>query len=317
MPSGGTPQTPEFGIRVITLGADDPARWRQVIDQARAAEQAGADRIVVSGDHVVFGEHLEAYGRPEVGGRPGGKLDIGPDAAFPDPIVAMAVISTVTARVRIMNSLMLAALRRPIVLAKAVATLDVVSAGRIELSVGIGWQREEYGAAGLDFRQRGRLLDHTLEVCRTLWRETRASYSAPELSFDAIHMRPKPVQPGGVPLWISGTVNPGAMRRLARFGTGWVPWGADQDDVVAAIPRMRDAVAALGRDPGEVQVLGHLALVPDSNGQPQIGASMAGLGRLIEAGVTNVDAFLPVPTEFNAAEDYLTPWVGAFRAAIA
>jgi alkanesulfonate monooxygenase SsuD/methylene tetrahydromethanopterin reductase-like flavin-dependent oxidoreductase (luciferase family) len=212
---------------------------------------------------------------------------------------------------------MLAALRRPIVLAKAVATLDVVSAGRIDLSVGIGWQREEYGAAGLDFRQRGRLLDHTLEVCRTLWRESPASYSAPELSFDAIHMRPKPVQPGGVPLWISGTVNPGAMRRLARFGTGWVPWGADQDDVVAAIPRMRAAMAALGRDPGEVQVLGHLPLVPDRNGQPQIEASMAGLGRLVEAGVTNVDAFLPIPTEFNAAEDYLTPWVSAFRAAIA
>jgi probable F420-dependent oxidoreductase len=316
MTSGGNP-APEFGIRIITLGADEPARWRQVIDQARAAEQAGADRVVVSGDHVVFGEHLEAYGRPEVGGRPGGKLDIGPDAAFPDPVVAMAVLSAMTERVRIMNSLMLAALRRPIVLAKAVATLDVVSAGRIDLSVGIGWQREEYGAAGVNFHQRGRLLDHTLEVCRTLWRESRASYSSPELSFDAIHMRPKPVQPGGVPLWISGTVNPGAMRRLARFGTGWVPWGADQDDVAAAIPRMRDAVAALGRDPGEVQVLGHLPLVPDRNGRPEIEASMAGLSRLIGAGVTNVDAFLPVPTELTAAVDYLTPWVSAFRAAIA
>jgi probable F420-dependent oxidoreductase len=285
------------------------------MDQARAVERAGADRIVLSGDHVVFGEHLEAYGRPEVGGRPGGNLDIGPDAAFPDPVVAMGVVAAVTERVRIQNSLMLAALRRPIVLAKAVATLDAVSGGRIDLTVGIGWQREEYGAAGLEFERRGRLLDHTLEVCQTLWRETTATYSSPELSFDHIHMRPKPLQDGGVPVWVSGTVNPGAMRRLVRFGTGWVPWGSDQDDVPAAIPRMREAVAALGRDPDELEVLGHVPLVAGRDGRPEIGPSMEHVPHLVQAGVTNIDAFLPLPSELNEAADYVTPWVEAFRAA--
>ena len=308
--------TPKFGIRVITREADHPARWREIIDQARAAEAAGADRVIVSGEHVVFGEHLEAYGRPELGGRSGGKLDIGPDASFPDPIVSMAVLCAVTERVRIMNSLMLAALRRPIVLAKAVATLDVVSGGRTELSVGIGWQREEYAAAGLDFERRGRLLDHTLEVCQTLWTQSPASYSSPELSFDAIHMRPKPVQPGGVPLWVSGTVNHGSMRRLARFGTGWNPWGQEQDNVVEAIPRMREAVSALGRDPGDIEVMGHLPLVTDGDGLPQVHASMESLVPLVEAGVTNVDAFLPIPPGYQAAEDYLTPWVEAFKQAV-
>jgi probable F420-dependent oxidoreductase len=304
---------PRFGIRIITREADDPARWREITEQARAAERAGADRVIVSGEHVVFGEHLEAYGRPELGGRPGGKLDMGPDASFPDPIVAMAVLCPVTERVRIMNSLMLAALRRPIVLAKALATLDVVSGGRIEVSVGIGWQREEYAAAGLDFERRGRLLDHTLEVCQALWTQPRAGYSSPELSFDAIHMRPKPVQPGGVPVWVSGTVNRGSMRRLARFGTGWNPWGDEQDKVIEAIPRMRDAVAAFGRDPSDIEVMGHLPVITDPAGRPQVEPSMNGLGPLVEAGVTNVDVFLPIPATYQAAVDYLTPWVEAFK----
>ena len=103
-------------------------------------------------------------------------------------------------------------------LAKQLATLDVLSHGRVDLGVGIGWQREEYEAAGLDFGTRGRLLDHSLEVCQTLWREQRANFASPELSFDAIHMMPKPVQAGGVPIWVSGRVNERVAQRLARFG---------------------------------------------------------------------------------------------------
>jgi probable F420-dependent oxidoreductase len=315
-PGNGARRRPQLGIRVITYGADTPTRWRQIASHAQAAEQAGADRVIVSGDHVVFGEHLEAYGRPELGGRLGGTVDLGPDAVIPDPIVAMTVVCSVTERVRVMNSLMLAALRRPIVLAKAMASLDTVSGGRVDLSVGIGWQREEYTAAGLEFERRGRLLDHTLEVCQTLWREPRATYLSPELSFEAIHMQPKPLQRGGVPLWISGTVNPGAMRRLARFGTGWNPWGPAQDDVVAAIPRMREAVASFGRDPSEIEVQGGLPLVTDAGGQPLAHPSMEHLPPLVAAGVTNVDVVLPIPSDYQAAVDYLTPWVEVFTQAI-
>ncbi len=76
---------------------------------------------------------------------------------------------------RLGTYILLAALRRPVVLAKQLATLDVLSGGRVDLGVGIGWQREEYEAAGLDFATRGRLLDDSLEVCQTLWREPRAS----------------------------------------------------------------------------------------------------------------------------------------------
>src|SRR6266571_2282574 len=69
-------RVPKFGFRVITRDADDPLRWGHVIAQALAAEEVGFDRVIVSGDHVVFGEHLEAYGNPELGGRLGGRLGI-------------------------------------------------------------------------------------------------------------------------------------------------------------------------------------------------------------------------------------------------
>ena len=96
----------------------------------------------------------------------------------------LTAVAAVTARVRLGTYILLAALRRPVVLAKQAATLDVLSHGRLDLGVGIGWQREEYEAAGLDFAARGRLLDHSLDVCRTLWREQRASFDSPELRFD-------------------------------------------------------------------------------------------------------------------------------------
>src|SRR5207248_9888916 len=128
-----------------------------------------------------------------------------------------AAVAGQTTRVRLGTYVLLAALRRPVVLAKQLATLDVLSGGRLDLGVGIGWQREEYEAAGLDFGARGRLLDHSLEVCQTIWHEQRASYASPELSFDAIHAMPKPAQPGGVPIWVSGRCNRRVASRLARF----------------------------------------------------------------------------------------------------
>jgi hypothetical protein len=107
------------------------------------------------------------------------------------------------------------------------------------------------------------------------------------------------------------------MRRLARFGTGWIPWGpaADvADALVDTIPRLREAVGAFGRDPAGVQIAGKVPLVTDKVGKPAVGPSMAGVPRLVEAGVTDVRLQLSLPDELAAAEDVLAAWVGEFRA---
>jgi probable F420-dependent oxidoreductase len=230
---------PELSIGLGSFSAQDPGGWSHLFALARAADAAGVDRLVAS-DHVVFGERLEEYAKAENGGQAGGKQPTGPDGHWLEPLTTLSVVAGMTSSIRLRTHILLAALRRPVVLAKSAATLDVLSGGRLDLGVGVGWQREEYVAAGLQFDGRGRLLDHTLEVCQTLWREQRASYDSPELHFEAIHQMPKPLSPGGVPIWISGTIRATTVRRLARFGARWIPWGPDADNLAESIPRMKE-----------------------------------------------------------------------------
>jgi probable F420-dependent oxidoreductase len=303
---------PQLSVMLRTYAAEDPGTWQPVFDLARAADAAGIDRVLVS-DHVVFGEHLEAYGRPESGGVEGGKQPTGPDGHWLEPLTTLSVLCGMTSRVRLCTNILIAALRRPVVLAKAAATLDVLSGGRLDLGVGIGWQREEYEAAGLDFGSRGRQLDLTLEVCQTLWREPSAKVDLDGLAFEAIHMMPKPRQPGGVPVWVSGRLNERVAHRLARFGSGWIPWGEDAADLAASIPRMREAVAAAKGDAGVIQVAGTLPTVRREDGSVDLDATMDRTIPLVEAGVTDFRAYLPVPSEYDAAVDYLRRLAEAFH----
>jgi probable F420-dependent oxidoreductase len=304
---------PQLSITLRAFAAEDPGSWQPVLDLARAADAAGIDRVLVS-DHVVFGEHMDAYGRPESGGVEGGKQPTGSDGHWLEPLTVLSVVAGFTTRVRLGTNILIAALRRPVVLAKTASTLDVLSGGRFDLGVGIGWQREEYEAAGLDFAHRGRLLDHTLTVCQTLWREPRATIDSPELAFDGIHMMPKPAQPGGVPVWVSGRLNDRVVQRIARFGSGWIPWGDDANDLVTSIPRMRAEVAATGREAAGIGVAGTLPVVRHDDRSVDIAATMARVPPLVEAGVTDFRAHLPIP-EGDAAGEYLAEVVGAFRAA--
>jgi len=299
-----------------TFSAEDPGGWDHVIDLARAADEAGIDRVVLS-DHVVFGENLEAYGDPRRGGARGGKQPTGPDGHWLEPVATIAYLSALTTRVRFGTNILIAALRRPVTLAKELATIDVLSGGRLDLGVGVGWQEEEYQAAGLSFAGRGHLLDHTIEVCQLLWRERSADYDGDGLRFSNIHLMPKPLQPGGVPIWVSGTVNARSMQRLARFGSGWIPWGDDAADPAEGITKMRAAVSALGRDPADIGVVGSAPVVRDAEGVPDLAAAVAASPALVEAGVTDVRFTVAPPRDPGAATDYLGTLVQKFRAAVA
>jgi probable F420-dependent oxidoreductase len=304
----------QLSTGLASFAAEDPGDWDHLLSRARLLDLAGVDRLVVS-DHVVFGEHLDEYGRPEVGGQAGGRQPTGPDGLWLEPLTTLAVVAGATERIRLGTNILLAALRRPAVLAKSAATLDVLSKGRLDLGVGVGWQREEYEAAGLDFERRGRQLDHTLEVCQVLWRETRASYDSPELRFDAIHAMPKPVQPGGVPLWISGTVQPRVARRIARFGSGWIPWGPAAADLPSGIPQMRAALEAIDHDPSDLQIVGTLTASRDADRNVDVDQTVAAVPALVEAGVTDVRINVPLPADDDAALAMMSDFVAAFRAA--
>ncbi|WP_205876973.1 TIGR03619 family F420-dependent LLM class oxidoreductase [Mycobacterium camsae] len=293
--------------------SDDPdPDWNTTLETARAMDNAGVDRVVVS-DHVVFGENLDAYADPALGGTTGGRQPTGPDGQWLEPLVLLTAIAATTTRIRLGTSVLLAALRRPVVLAKQLASIDVLSGGRMDLGVGIGWQREEYLAAGLPFERRGRLLDHTLEVCQTLWTQQRGDYSSPELSFEGIHQMPKPLQPGGIPVWVSGTVNPAVARRLSRFGMRWIPWGPAISDLGRAIPAMKRAIADTGADPAGLQVQGSAGLVKGSDRRIDVRASVGAVPRIVADGATDIRFSGTLPADPRQAQEVLTELVSAFR----
>jgi probable F420-dependent oxidoreductase len=306
---------PQLSMHLMNFAPQDPGNgWAHMFAFARAADAAGVDRITAS-DHVVFGEELDEYGKPEAGGRVGGKQPTGPDGHWLDPFTALAVVAGMTTNLRLGTQILLAALRRPVVLAKETATLDVLSGGRFDMGVGVGWQKAEYDAAGLSFEKRGRLLDHTLEVCQTLWTQTRASYNSPELSFENIHQCPKPTRPEGVPIWISGTIRDTTVRRLVKFGQRWIPWGADDVNMAESLPRMKDALAKAGGDPDNLQASGGLPVVRAADGSIDIPRTMEKVPALVAVGQTSFSApFMPSkdPVETEAR---LRELVGAFKAA--
>jgi probable F420-dependent oxidoreductase len=306
--------TPALSLGLRNFSAEDPGTWQALLDLTRTADEVGIDRLVVS-DHVVFGENLDAYGRPEVGGSKGGKQPTGPDGHWLDPLTLLTFVAGMTTNVRLATGILIAALRRPIVLAKMASTLDVLSNGRLDLGVGVGWQREEYVAAGLSFEGRGRLLDHTLEVCEAAWRDTDISYRSDELQFDRIHQMPKPLQAGGVPIWVSGTLNQRVIDRVVRFGSGWIPWGDDIADPAKGIGVMRDALEAAGRGATLLQVTTGLPTVKGADGNLDIAATMEGVPPLVEAGITDFRVYA-VPTDPSAARDHLAELVTAFRATV-
>jgi probable F420-dependent oxidoreductase len=307
-----TTRKPELSLYLGTYTDAPQHDWRATLELARAMDEAGVDRLVVS-DHVVFGENLDAYADPSIGGQAGGRQPTGPDGSWLEPLTVLTAIAATTTRIRLGSAILLAALRRPAVLAKQLATLDVLSEGRLDLGVGVGWQREEYEAVGLSFEGRGRLLDHTLEVCQTLWTQQRASYQSAELTFDGIHQMPKPVQAGGVPLWISGTVNNAVARRIARFGSGWIPWGAAYADIPGAIAAMKDKVLGFGGDPTDLQVQGVARAVKRNDGSIDHEASAAVVPALVAAGVTDVRFPASLTVDHDRALEILAPLVEAFR----
>lgn len=264
--------------------------WRGFIDVARAADAAGVDRVVLN-DHVVMGRHTENYAW--------GRFPVPPEAPWLEPMTTLAAIAAVTSRVRLGTNILIAPLRPAALLAKTVATLDVLSAGRVDLGVGVGWQQEEYDAQGLAFADRGRRLTDTVAACRALWTHLPADFSSTSLEFTDIFCAPQPVQQR-LPVWFGGTLNNRNLERIRRLGDGWIPiMGATVDDIRDGAQRLR---AAVTDRPLIVQA--PMLLAKAADGTRDITASVASVPELVAAGVNdiyaNLVAFCPEPSVADA-----------------
>ena len=305
---------PALSLQPQNFAAKDPGvgGWRHLFDQARAADAAGIDRLVVS-DHVVLGEQLDAYGDPKNGGIKGGVQPTGPDGHWLDPIVVLSMWAAVTKRTRFMTGILIAPLRRPATLAKQLATLDVLSEGRLDIGVGVGWQREEYEANGIQYDGRGKLLDETLEVCQTLWRDESANHHGEHYQFEKIHLNPKPLHACGVPFWISGTLNPNVLRRIVKYGSGWIPWGPDGMNPIEGLKKIHEALAKAGRSLEGFESTSYIPVAYGANKKVDVEKTMSVVAPMVAGGLTDLRITLDLPTSEAAVEDLLTPLVQAFR----
>jgi probable F420-dependent oxidoreductase len=286
------------------LGGD----WGRLLELGAAADEAGVDTIVVV-DHVVLGGDLSGY--------PYGPFATEPDAPWLEPLTCLAAIAGRTERVRLMTGVLIAPLRPPALLAKTAATLDTISGGRLDLGVGTGWLAKEYEAVGLDFGERGRLLDDALDACAALWEGGPSAFDSPRLRFEDVYLEPRPAQDGGVPFWIGGELHRRNLDRLVRRCGGWIPSPTSgRREIAAGIEKLDAALVEAGRDPGEVRV--RIGVPAPKEGDGAVERSMERLAEVRALGASDFYAPLshlcPDP---DRAPEFVAGLAAAFREAIA
>ena len=217
------------------------------------AEALGFASVMIA-DHVVFPATIKSkYPYTVTGAFPGGG-----DAL--EQLALMAFVAAKTRTLRLVTSVMILPHRNPVVTAKALATIDVLSSGRVTVGVGVGWLREEFVALGApDFDRRGAVSDEYLRIFKTLWTECPASFAGRFYRFEAVRCLPQPVQKPHPPIWIGGH-SPAALRRVARLGDGWHPVGANPAvplrpaELATLLGELYRLTEAEGRDPAALTI---------------------------------------------------------------
>jgi probable F420-dependent oxidoreductase len=233
-------------IPPMTKGITDDAGY--VIPLVEMLDEVGIE-IVWTVEHVIMAEGYE----PLYPYSDDGRAPTAPDTLMPDPLEWLAFAAARTDNLNLGTAVMIASQHSAAILAKRVATLDALSGGRVRLGVGIGWQREEYEAVGVEYRDRGRRLDETIEAMRVLWREPVATYHGRHVNFENVHMDAKPSNGVDVPILIGGS-SEFAARRAGRLGDGWYPYVISAEDFAKGIETIGDAAREAGRDPSKVEL---------------------------------------------------------------
>jgi probable F420-dependent oxidoreductase len=240
-----------YGFYLPTRGGCAiPAALETIVQRGEAL---GFHSVMIA-DHVVFPTAIASKYPYTVSGEfPGGG-----DAL--EQLTLMAFVAGRTRRLRLVTSVMILPYRNPVLTAKMLATIDVLSSGRVTVGVGVGWLREEFEALEApDFERRGAASDEYLRIFKTLWSESPASFAGEFYRFTDLRCLPRPVQQPHPPIWIGGHSTP-ALRRVARYGDGWHPVGANAAvplrpaELRAALHQLFQMTEAEGRDPSALTI---------------------------------------------------------------
>jgi len=238
-----------FGLLATNVGpAARPAAARQL---ATAAEESGFASLWTA-EHVVFPASYES--RYPYRQRGLGEPSESPELS--DPLVWLSYVAAFTDRIRLATGVVILPQRNPLVLAKQVASLDVLSGGRVDLGVGVGWLREEFDALGMPWERRGERADDYIAAMRALWTDDPASHNGTFARFGPLYCRPAPDQ-GSVPIFVGGSTQ-AAARRAGRLGDGFFPFNVDTDRLRDLVAICRRTAEEHGRDPGSVEIVTNL-----------------------------------------------------------
>lgn len=215
----------------------------------RGIEQIGFHGIDMF-DHVVMGYPTEQRPAPFYS----------PQMPIMEAFMLLAFAAAHTERVTLGTTVLVLPQREPTLVAKQVASLDVLSAGRVRLGVGTGWQASEYEAQGEDFSTRGRRMDECIEILRRYWGDEHVNFEGEHYQIEEMAMEPKPPQGGRIPIWMGGTRGP-ALKRVARMGDGWMAMNAPGDPPLQErLAQLRGYAEEYGRDPASIGL--QMALSP-------------------------------------------------------
>jgi probable F420-dependent oxidoreductase len=260
---------------------------------ARHLELCGFESIVVVEHTVLLTRYDSVYPYDS-----SGRVGLAADGPIPDPLDLLAFLAGQTSRLGLATGVLVLPNHHPVVLAKRVATVDVLSRGRLRLCVGVGWLKEELQACGADFDSRGGRADEQLAVMRALWahQPEGASFHGEYFSFDNVMSYPKPIAAERFPVHIGGHSR-AAARRAGRFGDGFQPLGVTGPHLASLIALMREEASSAGRDAAALEVsLGHSV--------SKVDAERA--GALIDQGADRLVLAMPPTTDIEQAKDILS-----------
>lgn len=265
---------------------------------AKRAEALGYDMLSVPEHFVIPKDHVELSG-----------------AHYFHAAAAQAYFAGATEKIRINSSIAILPLQHPIVTAKALATIDWLSGGRVIATFGVGWLEKEFEILGVPFRERGKMADEYLEAIIALWTEENPSYSGKYVTFHDVAFAPKPIQKPHPPIWMGGDSD-AALKRAARFASGWWPFLTRAEQIAERIEFIKSQPTFKG---GEFEVMyglatsrvgeGHVA-----NDNPDARAGMSAqqiidqLNVYREAGVTMSSVPIPAVNSISEYLDY-AQWV--------
>jgi probable F420-dependent oxidoreductase len=210
-----------------------PEVIRQV---AQGAEHLGYEGIWVS-DHIVIPTSaVDRFG-----------------SIFYEPLTVLGYAAACTSRVRLGTTVIILPYRNPLVTAKVLSTLDVLSGGRVTAGMAVGWTEDEFKALGVPFKERGALSDEYIAAFKALWTQDKPAFHGQHVRFENIAFEPKPVQKPHIPIWIGGN-SKRAIRRAVALGDCWHPTRPLVEDVKAGLAYLREVCAQRGRDPRSLTI---------------------------------------------------------------